>query len=153
MLVHVRADEAEGWAECAVEPEPTYAAEFTDAAVLALRDHLVPRALAGPVGDAVALGPVLDAVRGHPMASRRAGAGGARRPAARRRSLAGVVARRHRHRRRGRVRRVGLHDDIDDLLAEADAALAAGAVRLRVKIAPGAPPSRFGRCATTSAPT
>ena len=32
---------------------------------------------------------------------------------------------------------LGLHDDIDDLLAEADAALAAGAVRLRVKIAPG----------------
>ena len=32
---------------------------------------------------------------------------------------------------------VGLHDDIDDVLAEADAALAAGAVRIRVKIAPG----------------
>ena len=68
VLVRVRADEAEGWAECAVEPEPTYAPEFTDAAVLALRDHLLPRALAGPVGDAVALGPLLDAVRGHPMA-------------------------------------------------------------------------------------
>ncbi|MET0903207.1 MAG: enolase C-terminal domain-like protein, partial [Acidimicrobiales bacterium] len=32
---------------------------------------------------------------------------------------------------------LSLHDDLDDLLAEADAALAAGAVRLRVKISPG----------------
>lgn len=32
---------------------------------------------------------------------------------------------------------LGLHDDVEDLLAEADEALAAGAARLRVKVAPG----------------
>ncbi len=32
---------------------------------------------------------------------------------------------------------LGLHDDVDGLLAEADEALAAGAARLRVKVAPG----------------
>ncbi|MET0902819.1 MAG: hypothetical protein ABWZ52_06245, partial [Acidimicrobiales bacterium] len=68
LLVHVRAAASEGWAECAVEPQPTYGPEFTDATVLALRDHLVPRALRGPTGDGLALGKVLGAVRGHQMA-------------------------------------------------------------------------------------
>jgi O-succinylbenzoate synthase len=136
LLVHVRAVEAEGWAECAAPPEPTYAADFTDATVLALRDHLIPRALAGPTGDAVALGPAIDSVRGHHMARaavelavldaqlRAAG-----------RSLAswlGATATSV-----GAGAALGLHDRVDGLLKEADEALAAGAVRLRVKVAPG----------------
>lgn len=136
LLVHVLTAEAEGWAECVAEPEPTYAPEFAAAAELVLRDHLLPRAWAGPTGDAVALGPHLDAVRGHPMARaalelaildaqlRAAG-----------RSLAewlGATA--------GAVpcgAALGLHDDVAGLLAEANGALAAGAARLRVKVAPG----------------
>src|SRR5205085_2776738 len=55
LLVHVLAAEAEGWAECAVEPVPTYSPEFSDAARLVLLDHLLPLALAGPTGDALAL--------------------------------------------------------------------------------------------------
>jgi O-succinylbenzoate synthase len=104
--------------------------------VLALRDHLIPRALAGPTGDAVALGPAIDSVRGHHMARaavelavldaqlRAAG-----------RSLAswlGATATSV-----GAGAALGLHDRVDGLLKEADEALAAGAVRLRVKVAPG----------------
>ena len=57
---------------------------------------------------------------------------------------------------------LGLHDDLDDLLAEADAALAAGAARLRVKIGPGprrraaagaARPRRRGRRSSRPTPT
>ena len=57
LLVRVRATEADGWAECVAEPEPSYSPEFTDAARLVLRDHLVPRAWGGPMGDAVAMAP------------------------------------------------------------------------------------------------
>ena len=122
LLVHVRADEAEGWAECTAEPEPTYAPEFTDAALVVLRDHLLPRAAAGPLGDAVALGPHLDAVRGHPMA--RAALELAVLDAQLRaadRSLAGWLGATATHVPAGAA--LGLHDDVDDLLAEADDAL------------------------------
>jgi len=136
LLVRVRAAEADGWAECVAEPEPTYASEFTAGAVLVLRDHLVPRAWAGPMGDAIALGPHLDALRGHPMARaalelavldaqlRAAG-----------RSLASWLGATAATVAVGAA--LGLHDDPDALLVEADEALAAGAVRLRVKVAPG----------------
>jgi o-succinylbenzoate synthase len=136
LLVHVLAAEAEGWAECVTEPEPTYSPEFTDAAVVVLRDHLLPRAGGGPTGDAVALGPHLDAVRGHPMA--RAAVELAVLDAQLRavdRSLAGWLGATATAVPAGAA--LGLHEDVDDLLAEADQALAAGAARLRVKIAPG----------------
>jgi O-succinylbenzoate synthase len=136
LLLHVRATEAEGWAECAVEPSPTYSPEFSEAARLVLTDHLVPLAWAGPTGDALALGRHLGAVRGHPMARaavelavldaqlRAAG-----------RSLASWLGATATTVPAGAA--LGLHADPADLLAEADAALAAGAARLRVKVAPG----------------
>lgn len=136
LLVHVVAREAEGWAECVAEEHPTYAPEFVDGASLVLRDHLAPRAWAGPTGDALALGAVLDGVRGHPMAKaalelavldaqlRAAG-----------RSLAGWLGATTPAVPAGAA--LGLHVEVEDLLAEADQALAAGAARLRVKVAPG----------------
>lgn len=136
LLVHVRAAEADGWAECVAEPEPTYSPEFTEAALLVLCNHLLPRAAAGPIGDALALGPHLDAVRGHPMA--RAALELAVLDAQLRaadRSLAQWLGATATSVPAGAA--LGLHDDIDDLLEEADQALAAGAARLRVKIAPG----------------
>ena len=106
--------------------------------MLALRDHLVPAgARAGPTGDAA--GPrdrVLDAVRGHRWRERRcelAVLDAQLRAAGR--SLADWLGATATAVPAGAA--LGLHDDLDDLLAEADAALAAGAVRLRVKIAPG----------------
>ena len=136
LLVHVQAAEADGWAECPVEAEPTYGPEFTRAAGLVLRDHLVPRAWAGPTGDALALGPALDAVRGHPMA--RAALELAVLDAQLRaadRSLASWLGATASTVRPGAA--LGLHDDVEGLLAEADEAIRAGAARLRVKIAPG----------------
>ncbi|MEO7428291.1 MAG: o-succinylbenzoate synthase, partial [Acidimicrobiales bacterium] len=136
LLVHVVADEAEGWAECVAEVEPTYAPEFVEGALLVLRHHLLPRVWAGPTGDALALRPVLDEVRGHPMARaalelavldaqlRAAGRSLSTWLGATLASVAPGAS-------------LGLHDHVADLLAEADQALAAGAARLRVKIAPG----------------
>ena len=140
LLVHVRADEAEGWAECAVEPQPDLrpGVHRRPRAVLVLRDHLLPAvAWTGPTGDALALGPHLDARArattmagppsswpcstrscGPPVARWRAGWAPRRPP-----SPAGAALRPARRRRR--------------CSAEADAALAAGAARLRVKVAPG----------------
>lgn len=142
LLLRVRAAEGEGWAECPVETAPTYGPEFAEGAKLVLRDHLVPRALAGPTGDALALGPLLDEVRGHPMA--RAALELAVLDAQLRaadRSLAGWLGATATTVAAGAT--LGLHDDLDDLLAEADAALAAGAARLRVKVEPGQAASRL----------
>lgn len=48
LLVHVvTADGIEGWGECSAQAEPTYLAETVDTARIVLRDHLVPRVLAG----------------------------------------------------------------------------------------------------------
>lgn len=136
LLVHVVGSDAEGWAECVAEVEPTYAPEYVDGVSLVLRHHLLPRAWAGPIGDALAIGRHLDSVRGHPMAKaalelaildaqlRKAD-----------RSLAAWLGATAAAVPAGAS--LGLHDDIADLLAEADTALAAGAARLRVKIAPG----------------
>lgn len=136
LLVHVVAREAEGWAECVAEIEPTYAPEYVDGARHVLRHHLLPRAWAGPTGDALALGPSLDTVRGHPMAKaalelaildaqlRAAGQSLGRWLGATSPSVAPGAS-------------LGLHPDVNDLLAEADEAVAAGAARLRVKVAPG----------------
>jgi O-succinylbenzoate synthase len=136
LLVHVRAAEADGWAECVAVPAPTYSSEFTDAARVGLRDHLLPRAAVGPIGDALALGPHLDGVRGHPMA--RAALELAVLDAQLRandRALASWLGATARAVPAGAA--LGLHEEVDALLREADQALAAGAVRLRVKIAPG----------------
>src|SRR5690606_28588865 len=136
LLVHVVGPDAEGWAECVAEVEPTYAPEFVDGAHLVLRHHLLPRAWAGPMGDAPALGPHLDAVRGHPMA--RAALALAVRGAQLRaagRSLAGWLGATATAVPAGAA--LGLHATAEGLCAEADDALAAGAARLRVKVAPG----------------
>lgn len=135
LLVHVVGSDAEGWAECVAEPDPTYAPEFTAAAELVLRDHLLPRAWAAG-GDAAALPERLSAVRGHPMA--RAALELAVLDAQLRaadRSLPDWLGATEPSVPCGAA--LGLRDDIDALLAEADDAVAAGAARLRVKVAPG----------------
>lgn len=136
LLVHVIAREAEGWAECVAEVEPTYAPEYVDGARDVMRHHLVPRAWAGSMGDAMGLGASLATVRGHSIAKaalelavldaqlRAVDQPLGRWLGATASSIAPGAS-------------LGLHDDPDDLLAEADAAVVAGAARLRVKIAPG----------------
>jgi o-succinylbenzoate synthase len=46
LLVHVLADEAEGWGECVTTAAPVYSSEYTDGAAEVLRGHLVPALLA-----------------------------------------------------------------------------------------------------------
>ena len=122
---------------------------------LALRDHLVPRALArARSATPWPSGPRLDAVRGHPMASGGAWSWPCSTP-----SSGPPAARWPPGSARPRPRcapgaALGLHDDVDDLLAEADAALrgrrgaAAGEDRARPRrraAASAARPRRSGR--------
>ena len=68
-LVRVVTPDAEGWAECAAEPDPLYSSEFLAGAELVLRDHLLPRLLAlGPRLGAERVATTLAPVKGHPMA-------------------------------------------------------------------------------------
>jgi o-succinylbenzoate synthase len=68
-LVRVVADGAEGWAECAAEPDPLYSEEFLAGCELVLRDQLVPRTIAlGPSLSAGRLATAFEPVKGNPMA-------------------------------------------------------------------------------------
>jgi O-succinylbenzoate synthase len=119
-------DGAEGWGECVAGEAPWYSSEWTGEAWLALRDFLVPAALAGrPHG-----------VRGHPMAA-----------AALQVALADLALRRQGESlsaRLGGVRdrvecgvSVGLEDSVDELLAEVDRFVQDGYRRVKLKIKPG----------------
>jgi O-succinylbenzoate synthase len=73
VLVRVAGPDGDGWGECAALPEPTYTSEFTEGALLALRDHLVPRLFAAATSESTGLSvadvaPALTGVVGHPMA-------------------------------------------------------------------------------------
>lgn len=68
LLVRVLGGGAEGWGECAALAEPTYTAEYVAGAHQVLRDHLVPRVLAGGEMGGSDVAGALSAVRGHRMA-------------------------------------------------------------------------------------
>jgi o-succinylbenzoate synthase len=131
-VVLVRAlgsDGAEGWGECSALEAPSYTGEYTEAAWAVVRDHVVPMALAGGRNRGI----------GHPMASaavdiavtdlslRRRGItlaealGGEDSEAS---GLAWTAV-------------VGVAPTVDDVVAEVDDALASGAARIKLKIAPG----------------
>jgi o-succinylbenzoate synthase len=67
ILLEVTTDEGVGWGECVSSADPTYSHEFNDAALLVLRDHVVPRVMGRTLvpEDVPAL---IGSVRGHPMA-------------------------------------------------------------------------------------
>lgn len=68
IVVRVRTADAEGWAECAAEPDPLYSAEFLDGCDLVMRDHLIPRLQAdGDRLTAERVATILAPVTGHPM--------------------------------------------------------------------------------------
>jgi O-succinylbenzoate synthase len=67
-LVHLLADEAEGWGECVALLDPVYSSEYVEAAQAVLRDYLVPRLLAVPDVTARGVAPLLEGVLGHRMA-------------------------------------------------------------------------------------
>lgn len=68
LLVHVVTPDSEGWGECVAGGEPLYSSEFTDAAQHVIRHFLLPRLAGWGEFSAQDVGPVLDPVKGHPMA-------------------------------------------------------------------------------------
>jgi O-succinylbenzoate synthase len=124
----------DGWGECVAGDEPTYSAEYVDAAALTITTQIGPR-LEQPVAASDVAGE-LAAIRGHPMAKaavemavldaelRAAGRSFA--------EFLGVT--------RARVPSgvsVGIHGSIDELLDAVGGYLADGYVRIKLKIEPG----------------
>jgi len=60
--------DGDGWGECVAMAEPLYSSEYVEAAQAVIRDHLLPRLFALDGVTANAVGQVLGAVKGHPMA-------------------------------------------------------------------------------------
>jgi O-succinylbenzoate synthase len=136
-LVRVVTANAEGWAECAAEPDPLYTSEFLDGCDLVIRDHLIPRLQA--LGDRLTaehVATTLAPVKGHWMSKavletaildaqlKNAGVSfGQYLGAVRDRVPAGVS--------------VGIMDSIDKLLDVVAGYLAEGYLRIKLKIEPG----------------
>jgi O-succinylbenzoate synthase len=140
LLVRVDTAAARGWGECVADSEPTYSSEYTEGAQHVLREHLLPRIAAaqarGERVTAARVGPLLEAVKGHPMAKaalevavldaelRAAGLSFADHlGAVSERVPAGVS--------------VGIHPSVPELLDAVEGYLAEGYLRIKLKIEPG----------------
>ncbi|MBC7442586.1 MAG: o-succinylbenzoate synthase [Ramlibacter sp.] len=136
-LVRVRTANAEGWAECAAEPDPLYSSEFLDGCDLVIRDHLIPRLQA--LGDRLTAEHVAGAlapVKGHPMSKavletaildaqlKETGV-----------SFAGYLGAVHDTVPAGVS--VGIMDSIEELLDAVGGYLEEGYLRIKLKIEPG----------------
>jgi O-succinylbenzoate synthase len=136
LLVHVVADGADGWGECAAFGEPFYSYEYTDGAHDVIERHLLPLLFARGDVTAEDVASTLSPVRGHPMAKSavemaildaQLRADG--------RSLGEFL---------GATRTevdcgvsVGIHERVSDLLATVEGYLAEGYKRIKLKIEPG----------------
>jgi o-succinylbenzoate synthase len=135
LLVRVDTPDATGWGECVADAEPTYSSEYADAAQHVIGHHLLPR-LTDPGLTAARVGPLLEAVKGHPMAKAavetaildaelrsRGTSFGDYLGAVTDRVPAGVS--------------VGIHPSVPELLDAVDGYLAEGYLRIKLKIEPG----------------
>ncbi|HWG02266.1 MAG TPA: o-succinylbenzoate synthase, partial [Trebonia sp.] len=129
--------ETDGWGECVALSDPLYSSEYVDAAVDVLRRFFLPRLFAaGADVDGAAVGPLLAPFKGHwmskaaiEMAVLDAELRAAGRPLAR--ELGAV---------RNRVAcgvSVGIMNSVGELLDAVEGYLAAGYVRIKLKIEPG----------------
>jgi O-succinylbenzoate synthase len=137
LLEVTTSDGVVGWGECVASPEPLYSHEFNAAALLVMRDHLLPRLLGKDI-TAEDVPALLGPVRGHPMArgALELGVLDAQLRASGQ-SLAAYL---------GSTRTeipcgvsVGIPDDdsLDTLLAEVEGYVAQGYKRIKLKIQPG----------------
>ncbi|MHB8463866.1 MAG: o-succinylbenzoate synthase, partial [Acidimicrobiales bacterium] len=136
LLVRVIAGDAEGWGECVALSEPRYSAEYADGAQSVIKRFLAPIVLGAKDLTAARVAPLLDPIKGHPMAKaalemavldaelRAAGASFA--------TYLGAV-----HERIPSGVSVGIMESIPDLLAAVAAYLDAGYMRIKLKIEPG----------------
>lgn len=137
LLLEVLTNVGVGWGECVAAPDPLYSHEFNDAALLVLRDHLVPRVVGRDL-DIEDVPRLLSPVRGHPMARgalelaildaqlRASGESFASYLGADRAAIPCGVS-------------VGIpaDDSLDTLVAEVDSYVAEGYRRIKLKIEPG----------------
>ena len=136
VLVELLTADGSGWGENVAGRTPTYTAEFVDASVLALRDHLLPRLLAPLSVHPAELGALLADVRGWEMA--KAALETAVLDAALR--AVGVSLRSALGAERTRIApgvAVGLQPTIDATLEQIAAYLTVGYRRVKLKIEPG----------------
>ena len=136
LLVRAVTPDAEGWAECVAMEEPLYSSEYIDGAHEVIRKHLLPRLFAADDVDAARVGPLLHAVKGHPMAKaaletavldaelRAANVSFASYLGAVRDAVDSGVS-------------VGIMDSIPQLLDAVGGYIAQGYVRIKLKIEPG----------------
>jgi O-succinylbenzoate synthase len=125
----VAADGVEGWGECSTLESGTYATEHSDSAWAALRDVVVPLALANGRNRPI----------GHPMASTAVDVA-ATDLSLRRRGVTLPVALGRDASRTQQLRWtavVGVQDTVDDALAEVDDAIGRGAGAVKLKVRPG----------------
>ncbi|NIA25614.1 MAG: o-succinylbenzoate synthase [Gammaproteobacteria bacterium] len=134
LLVHVEADDSEGWGECAAMQEPVYSSEYVDGAQQVIREHFLPR-LTTDVS-AASLSKLLAPFHGHPMA--KAALEMAVLDAELRASGASLAT--HLGATRSRVPvgvSVGIFDEIPELLDTVENYLSRGYTRVKLKIEPG----------------
>lgn len=136
LLIRVVSADAEGWGECVAMADPLYSPEYVDAAADVLRRFLIPAIAAADPLDASRVATILAPFKGHQMAKcalelavldaelRAEGRPLARELGAVRDSVACGVS-------------VGIMDSVPQLLDAVDAYLAAGYVRIKLKIEPG----------------
>jgi o-succinylbenzoate synthase len=136
LLLRAVTADAEGWGECVAMSEPLYSSEYVEAAADVLRQHLIPRLATVPSLNGSLVGPALAAVKGHRMAKaalemavldaelRTSGRSFARELGAVRDRVPSGVS-------------VGIMPSVDQLLDAVAGYLAAGYLRIKLKIEPG----------------
>jgi O-succinylbenzoate synthase len=136
LLLRAVTDEAEGWGECVAMSDPLYSSEYVDAAADVLRRFLIPAVAARPRLDAYAVAVALEPLKGHRMAKaalemavldaelRAQGRSWGRELGATRNRVPCGVS-------------VGIMSSIPELLDAVGGYLAAGYLRIKLKIQPG----------------
>lgn len=127
----------EGWGECVALTEPTYSPEYVDGAQHVITNHLLERVLTGDEFHASDVADRLSTMHGHPMAKgavemaildaqlRAGGVSFGQHIGATASTIPSGVS-------------VGIHDDVDHLLATVQGYVDDGYVRIKLKIEPGA---------------
>ncbi len=136
LLLRVVTGDAEGWGECVAMSDPLYSSEYVDAAADVLRRYFIPALAALERLDANAVAPTLSRFHGHRMAKAALEMGvldaelrAQGRPLAR--ELGAV------HNRVPCGVSVGIMNSTEELLDAVEGYLAAGYLRIKLKIEPG----------------
>jgi o-succinylbenzoate synthase len=128
--------QSEGWGECVALTDPLYSPEYVDASVDVMKRFMIPALMGAEHLDGAAVGPALRAFKGHWMSKaalemavldaelRASGRSFARELGAVKDKVPSGVS-------------VGIHDSVEALLDTVAGYLAAGYVRVKLKIEPG----------------